>query len=95
MLVVYVRKNIPESDIWLEHKRLTQLGDATIKSPPWFSQFTVLFKKPYRKLFILCLILAIFDLSAYWFTYSWMPGYLTHERSFTLAKSTMFIFITH
>ncbi|MCX6271565.1 MAG: MFS transporter [Bacteroidetes bacterium] len=33
-------------------------------------------------------------MSAYWFTYSWMPGYLHHERAFSLAKSTLYILIT-
>lgn len=92
LLVVYIRKNIPESDVWLENKRLgakaRQLPGAR------FSQFSLLFKEPHRKIFLLCLVLAIFDMSAYWFTYSWMPGYLQRERSFSLARSTLFVLTT-
>ncbi len=38
--------------------------------------------------------LALFDMSAYWFTYSWLPGYLHQQRQFPLAKSAVWILVT-
>ena len=58
------------------------------------SKFLMLFSKEYRKNFILALILAILGLSAYWFTYSWMPDYLYTERHFSLTKSALWIIVT-
>ncbi len=33
-------------------------------------------------------------MSAYWFTYSWLPGYLHHERNMPIVKSTSWMLIT-
>jgi MFS family permease len=54
----------------------------------------MLFSKEHRKLFLYSLILATFDMSAYWFTYSWLPGYLHQERQFSMAKSATWLLVT-
>jgi len=96
ILVLFIRKNMQESDVWLERKKLITEGKLTAVQVRIENRnkFTLLFTSEYRRLFILCLVLAIFDMSAYWFTYSWMPGYLHRERAFTMAKSTEFMLIT-
>jgi MFS family permease len=33
-------------------------------------------------------------MSAYWFTYSWLPGYLHHERQFSITKSALWLLVT-
>jgi MFS family permease len=95
VLVVFIRKRLPESDVWLarqqlsrqpDAKRLTAVGDLREK--------VTLLLTSYRKLFVLSLILAIFDMSAYWFTYSWLPGYLHQERQFSMVKSALWILVT-
>lgn len=95
LLVVFIRKRLPESDVWLERKRLIRenkiLKESIIRDR---SKFIQLFSPAYRKIFIKSLILAIFDMSAYWFTYSWLPGYLHQQRQFTLAKSAIWMLIT-
>jgi len=96
LLVVYIRRKLPESDLWL--RRRTMLKTGGIPFPDSGSVFRnrliVLFSEKYRKFFLLALILAIFDMSAYWLTYSWMPGYLHSERHFTLTKSALWILVT-
>jgi len=84
LLVIAIRKSMPESDVWLDRKRTV----------PSESKFLSLFFAPFRKLFFLSLVLAVFDMSAYWFTYSWLPGYLHQQRQFSLAKSTLWMLIT-
>ncbi len=96
ILVIFIRKKLPESDIWEERKKLIdsgQLSKEEIKTENK-NKFFILFDPEYRKFFILALVLAIFDMSAYWFTYSWMPGYLNQQRQFSMAKSALFMLVT-
>jgi MFS family permease len=96
LLVIYIRKQLPESDIWLERKRLIAAGEGPVKYPETEggNKFFLLFSQTYRKLFIQSLILAIFDMSAYWFTYSWLPGYLHQQRHFPMVKSAIWMLVT-
>ena len=80
--VVFIRKSLNESDVWLQNK-----DKYTNKSI--FHEFKELFVKEYRKIFLISLILCIFGMSAYWYTYSWLPTYLTKERGLTMVGSTL------
>jgi MFS family permease len=96
MLVIYIRKRLPESDLWIRQKELLKHGGIIVRRtvPVVRNKFLELFSKKHRKYFLLALILAIFDMTAYWFTYSWMPGYLHSQRNFTLTKSALWILVT-
>lgn len=96
LLVIFIRKKLPESDIWEERRKMIENGEipADAITRERRNNFSILFSKDYRKIFILALVLAIFDMSAYWFAYSWMPGYLHEQREFSLAKSALFIIVT-
>ncbi len=96
LLVVYIRKKLPESDVWLECKKLEAAGTRANEShvSEGFRKFLLLFAKPYRPLFLKSLMLAVFDMSAYWFTYSWLPGYLHQQRQFSLPKSAAWMLVT-
>lgn len=91
-IVIFIRRGLPESDLWLLKKEDAKKASYTISSA--ISQFSVLFSREHRRMFILALGLAILGLSAYWFTYSWMPDYLYLERHFSLTKSALWIIIT-
>lgn len=96
LLVVFIRKKLPESDIWIKSKELTQSAESTqeIISGDKQSKFLLLFSSTYRMMFTKSLILAVFDMSAYWFTYSWLPGYLHQQRHFTMTKSAAWMLVT-
>src|SRR3972149_7423818 len=96
LLVIFIRKKLPESDMWLERKRLIAEGVISKESLESESgnKFFMLLSKTYIRLFTQSLILAIFDMSAYWFTYSWLPGYLHQQRQFSLAKSAVWMLVT-
>ena len=96
LLVLFIRRHLPESDLWLHRKesRMNLPGSSHSGTPEGIRLFAMLFSKDNRKFFILGLILAIFDMSAYWLTYSWMPGYLHQERHMTLTKSAFWIIFT-
>jgi MFS family permease len=86
MLVVYIRKAIPESDLWERHRRRGE--------PRERGQFAILLGGAHRKIFFFALVLALLDMSAYWFTYSWLPSYLHEERKFSMTKSAAWILVT-
>jgi MFS family permease len=95
VLVIFIRKHLPESDVWLARQRLSLQPGAKRTSPvrDLLDKGRILLTS-YRKLFVLSLILAIFDMSAYWFTYSWLPGYLQQERQFSIVKSAVWVLVT-
>lgn len=96
LLVIFIRKKLPESDIWEERKKLIDSGQLSVEEIKLENKnkFFTLFESENRKFFILALVLAIFDMSAYWFTYSWMPGYLHQQRQFSMTKSALFMLVT-
>jgi MFS family permease len=94
LLVVFIRKKLPESDVWVERKRLSSEGTLEDVEVERKSKFIMLFSPEYRVTFFKSLILATFDMSAYWFTYSWLPGYLHQQRQFTTAKSAVWMLVT-
>jgi len=94
LLVIFIRKKLPESDVWLARLKLSKEASPEIIKSQTRSKFLQLFSFTHRKVFIKCLVLAIFDMSAYWFTYSWMPGYLHQQRQFTMTKSAAWMLVT-
>ena len=96
LLVVFIRKRLPESDVWIRRKD-SLAGDSSVdtkKIRQSAHQIVLLFSKQFRLLFLQSLILAVFDMSAYWFTYSWLPGYLHQQRQFSLVKSAVWMLVT-
>jgi MFS family permease len=94
LLVVFIRKSMAESDLWLERKKILTQQPAAVIIAERQNKFLLLFSPAYRRIFLLCLVLAIFDMSAYWFTYSWLPGYLHQQREFSMAKSALWMLVT-
>ncbi|MBI5324449.1 MAG: MFS transporter [Ignavibacteriae bacterium] len=94
VIVIFIRKSLPESDLWEEKRKQSKLKTEDAKKSKPENKLILLFSKQYRKLFILALVLAVFDMSAYWFTYSWLPGYLHQQRNMPIAKSTIWLLVT-
>lgn len=96
LLVIVIRRRLPESDVWEERRKLIAAEGfkAGTVEEETRNKFFLLFSVEYRKLFIQSLVLAIFDMSAYWFTYSWLPGYLHEQRHFPIAKSAVWMLVT-
>lgn len=88
LIVIIIRRHLQESDLWLKNK-----GKNKDKGR-FFREFKSLVSKKHRKIFLISLILCIFGMSAYWFTYTWLPEYLHAERGFSLASSAIWVIIT-
>jgi MFS family permease len=96
VLVIIVRKKLPESDLWEERNRMINSGGVSkaLAKEEGGSGFMSLFSSEYRVTFLKSLLLAIFIMSAYWFTYAWLPGYLYEQRHFSMTKSGLWMIIT-
>jgi MFS family permease len=90
ILVVVIRRSMPESDIWEEWQRHPER-----KATSGHDFFRTLRQDAViRRLFLLGLVLAITDMSAYWFTYSWLPKYLYDQLHFSMARSGIWMLVT-
>lgn len=87
ILVIIIRRKIPESDLWIKNKNSIKKSLQHKRN-----EFISLFLKPYRKNFLMALILAILGSSAYWFTYSWLPTYL-QGLNLSIYTSAMWIIV--
>jgi MFS family permease len=88
IMIIAIRRYMPESDLWGARAKERRDHTASRTSP-----VQGLLKPGYRTLFVYSLLLAVFGLSAYWFTYSWLPGYLTQERHLSLWSSAMWMIV--
>jgi MFS family permease len=87
LLVVFIRRFMPESDIWLsqkQHRKAVERGNMR----------ELLFKPQLRRFFYFSLVLAITDMSAYWFTYTWLPKYLYDQLGLSMARSAIWMLTT-
>jgi len=87
LLVALVRRRIPESDLWEARRR------ARGSPPGFWDPLAALFRKGVRGIASRVLVLAVLNMSAYWFTYVWFPGYLQQERGMTVAKSGIWVLV--
>jgi MFS family permease len=94
-LVIFIRRALPESDLWAERQRRLAAGEIAsgTEAEERRGRLLALVSPRYRRVFLLCLVLALFGMSAYWFTYSWLPDYLHRERHFSLAKSAIWMVV--
>ena len=86
LMVIFIRRYLKESDVWIQNR--DQYVNKNI-----FEEFKQLLRKEHRKIFLISLVLCIFGMSAYWFTYSWLPTYLADERGFALIGSAIGVII--
>ncbi len=85
LLVTLIRRHMPESDVWEARRRQPSRARAGEAG------FTALLRPPVRRLAGWCLLLTALNMSAYWFTYSWLPAYLVTERHLGIADSGLWI----
>jgi MFS family permease len=87
LLVVFIRRSMPESDIWLSQKDRQKAADH-------HHLRDLILTPKLLKLFLLSLVLATGGMSSYWFTYTWLPRYLYDQLGLSMAKSAIWIVVT-
>ncbi len=87
LLVVLIRRHMPESDVWLARR-----AGALTSEREGFG--AIVASRELLKMFLLGLVLALTGMSAYWFTYSWLPKYLYDQLGFSMARSGIWMLAT-
>lgn len=81
LMVVFIRSQMPESDIWLQLKKAGQTALS-----PWHVIAEML-GPALRKTTAIAMTVTTFNMSAYWFKTIWLPTYLVQVRGLTLGES--------
>lgn len=89
-LVVLIRLKMPESDVWEARRRLQ--ASRLDRERSHFGE--LLAERDLRSNFLKGFVLALTDMSAYWFTYTWLPTYLYEQLNFSLARSGLWMLVT-
>ncbi len=85
VLVLLAWKRLPESDLWLEHRRRLGAGELGARDRrPILAQ---LVGADLAGLFTRAFILTILNMSAYWFAIVWLPRYLQKDRGLSIFGS--------
>lgn len=79
LVAIAVMRYLPESDVWLRGGRM-RLGLDQLRA-----------LMPYRQMLTLLFFILLLDSEAYWFTYTWMPGYLELKRGLTAAGASRLV----
>lgn len=72
LVAIAVWRWLPESDVW--QRRMGSGGE-------WLTREELRALKPYAGIMLLLFVVIWVNSEAYWFTYSWMPGYLKLTRN--------------
>lgn len=85
VVVVFLWRWLPESDLWLEHRRR---GETEPLRRPILAQ---LVSADLAGLFTRAFLLTALNMSAYWFALIWLPRYLQEERGLSIFASGWWI----
>ena len=79
-VVAAVLKWMPESDVWRRTRDGLDRGLGI--GIDWRAMLA------YRRIFAMLFVVVLLNSEAYWFTYTWMPGYLQLKRGLTAAAAS-------
>src|SRR5277367_760733 len=80
LVVAAVLKWMPESDVWRRTRDGLDRGLGI--GIDWRAMLA------YRRIFAMLFVVVLLNSEAYWFTYTWMPGYLELKRGLTAAAAS-------
>jgi MFS family permease len=83
LLVVFIRREMPESDVWLLSVR-----DGVNKRLGYVAALGQMLGPALRKTTALALSVTTFNMAAYWFKTIWLPTYLHDTRGLSLGEVT-------
>jgi putative MFS transporter len=87
LMVVAIRSQMPESDVWLQ---LQKAGRAA--TSPWRIVAEML-GPALRKTTALAMTVTTFNMAAYWFKTIWLPTYFVQIRGLSLTESAWLLFM--
>ena len=81
LLVVVIRREMPESDVWLR-----SVKDGVNKRLGYVAALGQMLGPTLRKTTTLALSVTTFNMAAYWFKTIWLPTYLLQTRSLNAGR---------
>jgi putative MFS transporter len=87
LMVVFIRTQMPESDVWLLHKKAAR----AVASP--FRVVADMLSPALRKTTALATTVTTFNMAAYWFKTIWLPTYFIQMRGLSLGESAWLLFM--
>jgi MFS transporter, putative metabolite:H+ symporter len=87
LMVVLIRSQMPESDVWMLHKKATRAVASL------FHVVAEMLGPALRKTTALAMTVTTFNMAAYWFKTIWLPTYFIQVRGLTLGQSTWLLFM--
>ncbi len=73
LVTFWIRRGVPESEMWKEHRRLAQQAAARQEPTAGFSE---IFSPAFRKHTFVLLLVNLFGMFGWWGLFTWMPAYL-------------------
>jgi MFS family permease len=79
MVVLWIRRRVPESEMWQERHRLARDSQLVEEAQKKYAHdsFLRIFRPPYTKHTIALLLVNFFGMSAWWGLFTWIPPYLS------------------
>jgi MFS family permease len=91
LMVVLIRSQMPESDVWLQDVRARRQSGARRRS--LFDVVAEMLGPALRKTTALAMTVTTFNMAAYWFKTIWLPTYFHQVRGLSLADSAWLLFM--
>jgi MFS family permease len=85
LMVVFIRSQMPESDVWLQDVQARLRSGARARS--LLNVVVEMLGPALRKTTALAMTVTTFNMAAYWFKTIWLPTYLHQVRGLSLADS--------
>jgi MFS family permease len=100
LVTFWIRKTVPESEMWQERHRLAQESQRVAQAQESYAhdRFIRLFQPPYVKSTFALLFTNFFGLFAWWGLFSWIPPYLALPasqggRGFSILGTTTLLIV--
>jgi len=79
LVIAWIQKGVPESEMWEEHHRLAQDTKRVAEAQHHYEHhsFMRIFQPPYLKSAIALLLMNFFGMFAWWGLFTWIPPYLS------------------
>jgi MFS family permease len=77
LVVLWIRRSVPESEMWRERHRADAVGELRSIAREAETGFAGLFRPPYLKPTLALLLMNFFGMFAWWGLFTWIPPYLS------------------
>ena len=98
LVVLWIRRGVPESELWQDRHRATASRVAKTGEPDTQAGFIRIFRPPYGKQTLALLLMNFFGMFAWWGLFTWIPPYLSLPvdqggRGFGLMSTTTLLVV--